>query len=72
MNEAPSTAVPKDEWKRRFAARIMLRADWPEVPAMQCAEAAVAEYDDFQEDFQSDPEAAADEEMSCWSDGGDE
>lgn len=74
MNEPLATNEPIDkaEWERRFAARIMAVANWPEWPAMQTSEAAAMELDDMQEEFRKDPEAAADEEMSCWGDDGDE
>lgn len=63
--------IPVEEWKRRFAARIMDVAKWPEWPAMQAADAA-ADFDDMMEEYHHDPEGAADEEMSNWGDDGDE
>jgi hypothetical protein len=65
-------SIDKAEWQRRFAARIMEIAKWPEIPAIQCAESAVAEMDDMWDDYKDDPEGAADEEMSNWTDDGDE
>jgi hypothetical protein len=66
-------ALAREEWKRRYAARIMDRAGWAERTAMLAAEAGA-------EMFEADPlrcgkpvvweqpEEEADEEMSCWSD----
>jgi hypothetical protein len=70
------TTITTSEWKRRYAARLMERGGMPEVPAIQCAEAG---YETALEDFNAspsdglmDPVEAADEEMSCWEDDGDE
>lgn len=60
--------LTEQEWKRRYAARIMAVAKWPDKPAMQTAEDA-AEFEDMSEYFRNHPEAAADEDMSCWDDG---
>lgn len=63
-------AMDEAEWKRRYAARIMAVASWPEISAMNAAEAV--DFDDMDEEFRADPELAADEEMSCWTDDGDD
>lgn len=69
----PRPAIPsKEEWQRRFAARIMACASWDEIPAMQCAEAGFELMVSEAPEFVLDPEGAADEEMSCWTDDGDE
>lgn len=61
-----------EEWKRRYAARIIACASWNERAAMHCAEAGYEVMRDGCEEFADDPEGAADEEMSCWTDDGDE
>jgi hypothetical protein len=69
----PPPAIPsKEEWQRRFAARIMTCASWDEIPAMQCAAAGFELMVSEAPEFVLDPEGAADEEMSCWTDDGDE
>lgn len=69
----PAPAIPsKEEWQRRFAARIMACASWDEIPAMQCAEAGFELMVAEAPEFVLDPEGAADEEISCWTDDGDE
>lgn len=60
------------EWKRRYAAHIMKVAEWPEVAAIQNAEAAAEELNGIWEDFENNPEGAADAEMSHWEHDGDE
>ena len=63
-----------EEWKRRYAKRIMDCASWNEVAAMQNAEAAAQDLKEcgMFEGFEDFPEDAADEEMSNWDDDGDE
>lgn len=60
----------EDEWRRRFAARIMEVTKWPDKPAMDYA--ASIELTELDDEFRDNPELAADEEMSCWTDDGDE
>lgn len=64
--------ISKEEWQQRFAARIMKYADWAEQPAMQAAESGYEYMTTESPEFANDPEGAADEEMSCWTDDGDE
>ena len=74
LTTEPTGPLDIAEWKRRYAAHIMKVASWPEVAAMQNAEAAAAELKEcgMFEGFENDPEEAADEEMSNWDDDGDE
>lgn len=58
--------MTKDEWISRCAARFVSRSDLGDIRAREYAEAC---YDNSgAEDFADDPEGAADEDMSCWSD----
>ena len=63
-----------DEWKRRYAARMMLMTDAPERAAIEAAEAgfeyATEAWGKFSAEWEG-PENAADEEMSYWEDDGD-
>ena len=70
-------ALAREEWQRRYAARIMEVAGLDERAAMQIAQDAA----DGQEYFATaegrtvawvDPEDAADSEMSYWGDDGDQ
>lgn len=76
MSDSPTSdtqvSIAQDEWQRRFAARIMACASWDEWPAMQCAEDGYEMMMSESPEFATDPEGAADEEMSCWTDDGDE
>lgn len=60
------------EWKRRYAARIMACAGWNERAAMECAQSGYEMMIEGSEEFADYPEDAADEEMVCWTDDGDE
>ena len=64
--------LDQSEWQRRFAARIMACATWDERLAMQCAESGYEYMTSESPEFANDPEGAADEEMACWTDDGDE
>lgn len=71
-----TTTLTRDEWMRRYAARVMERAGWEEHQAIHASRAAA-------EAFKQDelavgnalaweaPEEAADEEMSNWTDDGE-
>lgn len=68
--------MTKDEWKRRYAARIMEQAEWPEVPAIQASEVAAQEYERMERAAGNAivwerPEQDADDEMSYWEDDGE-
>lgn len=63
-----SDVIQKDEWLRRYAAQIVKRANVSPELADECAHAAPFEV--LSEMFEDDPEGAADEEMSCWSEEG--
>ena len=70
-------ALTREEWIRRYAARVMEAASWDERPAMMAAQAAAeSEERDASEEGRAvewkDPEDAADSEMSYWTDDGDE
>ena len=51
-----------EEWKRRYRQRLIDRAGISET----MADLAVIAGEFGQYDFEDSPEAAADEEMSCW------
>ena len=51
----------KDEWHRRYKARLMEVASIDEKFAQQCLDAGMGEYD-----YDDDPEDCADSEMSYW------
>jgi len=64
----------REEWMRRFAARLMDGGNMPEIPAMQCAAEA---WHEVRHNLTADgsfitPEDAADEEISQWEDDGDD
>ena len=61
-------ALSRDEWSRRYAARIAAVAGWDQASADAAAEALP---DEYMGDYAS-PEEAADDEMSNWEDDGDE
>jgi hypothetical protein len=76
--------ISRDEWQRRYAARIMEKADWPEHAAIEVARvgAELYEEDEWSPDRpvvwwggpsgeHMSPEDLADEEMSCWTDDGE-
>lgn len=60
-------ALTEDEWMRRLRARLVERAG---PGADEVADAA--SFAEWSEGFEDDPEGAADEEMSYWTDDGDE
>lgn len=65
------STLSKEEWLNRYAARIVDRAGWDKDSAMACA---VAGYEAELEcgDFSETPEDMADEEMSYFTDDGEE
>ena len=65
---AAAGALSRDEWSRRYAARIAAVAGWDQASADAAAEAVP---DEYMGDYAS-PEEAADDEMSNWEDDGDE
>lgn len=54
--------ITKDEWKSRYARRLVERGGLDEPTAAEAAESAIDDADDW-----LTPEDAADEEMSCWA-----
>lgn len=59
--------LTEDEWMRRLRARLLERGgDGADQVADCCS------YAEWREGFENDPEGAADEEMSYWTDDGDE
>ena len=70
--------MDKEEWKRRYAARIMEKAGWPERAAIAAAQAGADWYEECEhqecernggtEFSWKSPELEADEEMSSWTD----
>jgi hypothetical protein len=70
-------ALNREEWMRRYAARVMESASWDERPAMMAAQAAAESEERYASEEGravewKDPEDAADSEMSYWTDDGDE
>lgn len=70
--------LTREEWKRRYAARIMERACWDEVSAIQASEIAALEFERNERaagnaiDWNAEnPERVADEEMSYWENDGE-
>jgi hypothetical protein len=68
------TEITDAEWKRRYAARLMERGGMNEWAAIQCARDA---YQEARSDTDADgsfigPEDAADEEMSYWTNDGED
>lgn len=66
--------IPRAEWERRYAARVMGRAGWPEHAAIDASKAASEVYDEAERGpygANSTPEEEADEEMSYWTDDGE-
>lgn len=63
--------IDNAEWGRRFVARIVLRSGASEEAARMTLDAV--DMVEWREDFDEDPEGAAEEEMSNWDDdNGDE
>lgn len=71
MNE-PLTeeTMSQEEWLYRYKARIIDEADVTEECAQECA--AAAPFAELSKGWENDPEGAADEELSYWTDDGDE
>jgi hypothetical protein len=75
------TIISREEWLRRYAARIKERAATDDAFAMQCAEAGAEAYEQgeraagnvliWEDTPMCNPEEQADEELSCWTDDGD-
>lgn len=81
MNTKEQGVITRDEWKRRYAARVMEGAGWDEMAAMKAAEVGADEYEESERACGNDvvwwggpsgatntPEDVADEEMSYWTD----
>ena len=76
--------IPRGEWERRYAARIMEQAGWPEHAAIKASKIGSEEYERQERGCgnavvwwggpngaNNTPEAEADEEMSYWTDDGE-
>ena len=76
--------IPREEWERRYAARIMERSGWPEHAAIEAGRVGAEEYERNERKAGNavvwlgapvgrleTPEEQADEEMSYWEDDGD-
>jgi hypothetical protein len=66
--------ITPDEWRRRYAARLMDRGGMPERAAIECARET---WQMVRDDLEADgsfigPEDAADMEMAEWEDDGEE
>lgn len=64
--------MPRAEWERRYAARLMEAGGMPEIAAIQCAKEAAEQNLEFNGDEWLDPEDDADVEMSYWEHDGDD
>jgi hypothetical protein len=65
MKETPSAeTVSKEEWMRRYKARFIQVAQLTDQEANDVASAVT--FEEASEDFEDDPEGAADSEMSYW------
>lgn len=61
---APSGQIPREEWLRRYQQRFV---DVAGLSAEQAADVAATEtFERLSEDYEDDPEGAADMEMSYW------
>lgn len=56
--------LTQDEWFARYKQRFVDIAGITQVQAQECVNAE--SFTVLSEDFEDDPEGAADEEMSCW------
>ena len=68
--------MTRDEWIDFYAERVMERAGWTAEEAKRAAEAGADVYEQNERAAHNalvweNPEAEADEEMSCWTDDGD-
>jgi hypothetical protein len=83
-SNAELDVIPREEWQRRYAARIMERAGWPEHAAIEAARVGAEEYERNERAAGNavtwlggpsgtfaTPEEQADEEMSYWADDGE-
>jgi len=60
--------MTEQEWLDRYKRRFMERAALSDGEAQHLVDEAVADFAEASEMFEDDPEGAADEEMSYWSD----
>lgn len=58
--------MTREEWTRRYAARIKERAGVDDDFALQCAEVGATEYQRENGDVWAEPEEEADIELSYW------
>lgn len=68
--------LSRDEWERRYAARLMSRGGMEERIAMACARGASEEFESDERAAGNvlswdEPEEMADEEMSYWENDGE-
>lgn len=76
--------ITREEWQRRYAARIMEKAGWPEHAAIEAGKVGAEEYERNERaagnavtwhgadtGMLDSPEECADEEMSYWEDDGE-
>lgn len=76
--------IPREEWERRYAARIMERAGWPEHAAIAASKADAEAHEESERGCgnavvwwggpsgaNNTPEDEADAEMSYWTDDGE-
>lgn len=75
---AHAAALSAEEWKRRYAARVMEVSGMLEHQAIEVARVGRELYDEEVREYGQDsadvwggPEDLADQEMSCWDDDGD-
>ncbi len=68
---------PRAEWEARYAAQVRKRAGWTHEEAAEAARVGAIEYEQNERGCGNavaweNPEDAADEEMSYWTNDGDE
>lgn len=67
MTSHPHAALTKEQWMERAIAHFMNRAALDAQFARECAEACYENHDP-----EDTPEESVDEELSCWTDDGDD
>jgi hypothetical protein len=60
-----ASSLSRDEWWARYKQRFIDRAGLTDAQAQGCVDAV--SYEEVSDMFEDDPEGAADEEMSYWS-----
>ena len=69
--------MTKTEWMDRYAARIMFRAEWDKESAIAASMAGAQAFEEEERAAGNaiewaDPEGMADDEISCWTNDGED